>query len=67
MLREYLYEVDVYLFYIGKRYNVVDVFVVVCMSFGLIWFIFVDSTIALNFNLIGKEFYCILDFVGILV
>lgn len=67
MLREYLHEVDVHLFYTGKRYNVVDVSAAVCMSLGLIWFTLADSTTAPNFNLTGKEFYCIPDFVGILV
>ncbi|XP_077480687.1 adenosine 3'-phospho 5'-phosphosulfate transporter 2 isoform X2 [Stigmatopora argus] len=34
----------------GKRYNVVDVFAAVCMSFGLIWFMLADSRVAPNFN-----------------
>ncbi|KAF6111466.1 solute carrier family 35 member B3 [Phyllostomus discolor] len=43
----------------GKRYNVADVSAAVCMSLGLIWFTLADSTIAPNFNVTGKEFYCL--------
>lgn len=43
------------LYFVGKRYNVVDVSAALCMSLGLIWFTLADSTVAPNFNLTGKD------------
>ncbi|NXU05399.1 S35B3 protein, partial [Buphagus erythrorhynchus] len=41
------------LYFVGKRYNIVDVSAALCMSLGLIWFTLADSTVAPNFNLTG--------------
>lgn len=43
------------LYFVGKRYNIVDVSAALCMSLGLIWFTLADSTVAPNFNLTGKD------------
>lgn len=59
MLGGYLHNEVNLMFYTGKRYNVADVSAAVCMSLGLIWFTLADSTIAPNFNLTGKELYCL--------
>lgn len=37
----------------GKRYTLVDVCAVICMSLGLIWFTLADSKVVPNFNVTG--------------
>lgn len=42
-----------FIFFVGRRYNCLDVSVMFSMVIGLILFILVDSSVFFNFNIYG--------------